>query len=87
MPNERITHLVHHADPNVDRGSKRETVIKHQKSTAVSVSQVSTLALELSRQADGTISPQFEENCERAFEMLIKYQAKLNKMQDDGTES
>jgi hypothetical protein len=72
--------MVHHADPTVDRGSKRETVIKHQKSpSVVTTYQVTGLALELSRLPDNTIGPDFEQNCQRAFDMLIKYHSLLLK--------
>jgi hypothetical protein len=63
----------------------RESVIKHEKSklgTPLSVYQVSGLALELSRQPDGSIGADFEQNFERAFNLLTEYQEKLGEIQE-----
>lgn len=57
---------------------KRETIVKHIKaSSQVTVASIYTLALELSRQADGTIGPEFRENFDFSFDLLVEAQAKL----------
>jgi hypothetical protein len=85
MQNERITHHVHHADPNVDRGSKKHTVIEHKKTpTPVSVFQISGLALELCKLPPDA---DFEAAMEKAFRLLTEYNAKLNALQEPAQDS
>ena len=57
---------------------KRETTVKYVKSPSqVTVASIYTLALELSRQADGTIGPEFKKNFDFSFDLLVEAQAKL----------
>jgi hypothetical protein len=62
----------------------KTTTIKYQKSpSTITVYEVTHLALDLSRQSDGTISSEYEHNCQRAFEVLVKYHAQLRKIFGD----
>jgi hypothetical protein len=63
--------------------------LKLSRSTVKTITpfQVTGLAIEFSRQPDGTISlNEFEANCERAFAILTKFQAKLDSIQTNEDE-
>ena len=76
---QRVTHMVHHADPTIERNPKRETVVKHVSSKSISSYQVTGLALELSRKPDGTVGlGAFRENADAAFNALVEIQSKID---------
>lgn len=81
----KAVHLVHHADPSIERNPARKTTISHEKSkrgTPVSVYQIFTAALELSKKSDGTVDlDHFSLNCDHAFDVLTRLQIKLDALQ------
>ena len=79
----RVTHLVHHADPTIDRSQKKETTIKHLAAPKmITCFQVTGLAIELSRSPDGTVNVEnFTKNVQLAFDTLSNLQSKLDALQ------
>jgi hypothetical protein len=63
----------------------RQTIIKHERSTRgtpLSLSLISSLALDLARLPDGTIDQPSFRNCfDAAFEILTHYDDKLSALQ------
>ncbi len=64
----------------------KTTTIEHRRSTRgtpLSIYHIASLALDLSKRTDGTIDPeQLEENFEKAFRLLTKFDKLLADLQD-----
>lgn len=78
----RVTHMIHHADPSIDRNKKSTITHKSIKtSTPVSTALIANIAIELSRKADYVDVEAFKQNCLIVFDTLIDIQSKLDAIQ------